>query len=151
MAIDIQNILDNVASHAMNTGHFDVIRGYESKQSPTTGITAALYVEDIQPIRSSGLNNTSIRLELEMRIYSSTYQEPYDTLDSNLVLATDAMLTNIIGDFDLGGEARHVDIFGAHGMGLRVRSGFLNLDGMEYRVFQIRLPIVIDGIWPQAA
>ncbi len=151
MAIDIQNILDNVASHMMSTGHFDAVIGYVSKQSPSTGISAALYVEDIQPIRSSGLSNTSIRLELEIQIYSSTYQEPYDTIDSNLVRAVDAVFTNLIGDFDLGSEARHVDVFGAHGGNVRVRTGYMNLDGAEYRVFQIRLPIVVDDVWAQAA
>lgn len=149
--IDIQNILDNVASHILATGYFDTVLGYESKQSPSTGLNAALYVEDIRPIRSSGLANTSIRLELEIRLYSSTYQEPYETIDSVLVQATDAVFTNIIGDFSLGSEARHVDIFGAYGQPVRVRSGYINLNGTEFRVFQITAPIVVDDIWPQAA
>lgn len=151
MSLDIQSILDNVASHAMSTGHLDVVLGYVSKQQPTNGITAAIYVERINPIKSSGLSNTSIRLELEMQIYSSTYQEPYDGIDANLVRATDAVFTNFIGDFDLGGESRHIDIFGAHGRGLEVRSGYINLDGKEFRVFQIMIPIIVDDIWEQAA
>lgn len=149
--IDIQNILDNVASHIMATGYFDTVLGYESKQSPSTGLNAALYVEDIRPIRTSGLNNTSIRLELELRLYSSTYQEPYESIDSILVKATDAVFTAVIGDFDLGGEARHVDIFGAYGQPVRIRSGYINLSGQEYRVFQVTVPIVVDDVWPQAA
>jgi hypothetical protein len=151
MSLGIQNIIDNVASHAMSTGYIDTLVGYLSKQSPTNGITAAIYVESITPIKSSGLSNTSIRLELEMQIYSSTYQEPYDTIDSGLVLATDAVFTNFIGDFDLGGESRHIDIFGAHGRGLYVRSGYFNLDGKEFRVFQIMIPIIVDDVWAQAA
>jgi hypothetical protein len=151
VSLDIQSILDNVASHAMTTGHFDAVLGYVSKQSPTNGITAAIYVERIAPIRSSGLANTSVRLELEMQIYSSTYMEPYDGIDANLVRATDAMFTNLIGDFDLGSEARHVDVFGAHGRGLDVRSGYLNLDGKEFRVFQIIIPIIVDDVFEQAA
>lgn len=151
MAIDIQSILDNVASHAMSTGHLDGVLGYVTKQSPTNGITAAIYVESITPIKSSSLINTSIRLELEMQIYSSTYIEPYDTIDSNLVQAADAVYTNFIADFDLGGEARHLDIFGAYGRPMELRSGYLNLDGKELRVFQFRIPIIVDDVWPQAA
>ena len=149
--IDIQNILDNVATHIMATGYFDTVLGYESKQSPSTGLSAALYVEDIRPIRTSGLANTSIRMELELRLYSSTYQEPYEGIDTTLVRATDAVFTAVISDFDLGSEARHVDIFGAYGQPVRVRSGYINLNGMEFRVFQITLPIVVDDVWPQAA
>lgn len=151
MALDIQSILDNIASHALATGHFDTVLGYVSKQSPTNGISAAMYVEDIRPIRSSGLNNTSVRLEIEMHIYSSTYMAPYDGIDVNLTLATDAMFTAVIGDFELGGEARHVDIFGAHGAPVRVRAGMMNLDGKEFRVFQLTIPVVIDDVWAQAA
>lgn len=151
MTLGIQSILDNVASHAMSTGYLDNVLGYMSKQSPTNGITAAIYVENIQPIKSSGLSNTSIRIELEMQIYSSTYQEPYDGIDAGLVMATDAVFTNFISDFDLGGESRHIDIFGAHGRGLQVRSGYFNLDGKEFRVFQIIIPIIVDDVWAQAA
>jgi hypothetical protein len=151
MSLDIQSILDNVASHALSTGYLDGVLGYVSKQSPTNGITAAIYVERILPIRSSGLANTSVRLDLEMQLYSSTYQEPYDGIDANLVRATDAVFTNFIGDFDLGSEARHIDIFGAYGKALEVRSGYMNLDGKEYRVFQIVIPIVIDDVWVQTA
>lgn len=151
MSLDIQSIMDNVASHALATGHFDAVLGYVSKQSPTNGITAAIYVEDIRAVRTSSLVNTTIRVELEMQVYSSTYQEPYDSIDTNLVHATDAMFTALIGDFDLGGEARNIDIFGAHGQPLRVRSGYMNLSGKEFRVFQLLVPIIIDDVWSQAA
>lgn len=151
MALDIRSILDNIASHALATGHLDAVLGYVSKQSSTNGVTAALYVEDIRAIRTSGLNNTTVRLEIEMQIYSSTYQAPYEDIDVNLALAVDAMFTALIGDFDLGGEARNIDIFGAWGQPLRVRSGLLNLDGKEFRVFQILIPVIVDDLWAQTA
>lgn len=151
MALDSRSILDNIASHAMATGHFDAVLGYVSKQSATNGVTAALYIEDIRAIRTSGLASTSVRMEVEMQIYSSTYQTPYEDIDVNLALAVDAMFTALIGDFDLGSEARNIDIFGAWGQPLRVRSGLMNLDGKEFRVFQILMPIVVDDVWTQAA
>lgn len=151
MALDIRSLLDNIASLAMATGHFEAVLGYVSKQSSTNGITAALYIEDIRAIRTSGLDNTSVRVEIEMQVYSSTYQAPYEDIDVNLALAIDAMFTSLIGDFDVGGEARNVDIFGAWGQPLRVRSGLMNLDGKEFRVFQILIPVVIDDCWAQVA
>jgi hypothetical protein len=151
VALDTRNILGNIASLAMATGYFDAVLGYVSKQAATNGITAAIYIEDMRAIRTSGLSSTSVRLELEMQVYSSTYQEPYDDIDTNLALAVDAMFTALIGDFDLGSEARNVDIFGAWGQPLRVRSGLMNLDGKEFRVFQILIPMIIDDVWDQAA
>jgi hypothetical protein len=150
MTLDINGILDVIVSHAQNSGYFQTVAEHESKKSTTTGLTAAVWVERIDPIKSSGLNSASVRVELEMRIYSSTYQEPYDDIDSNITEAVDALFTAYIGDFELGGEARHIDIFGAHGQGLGVRVGYMNMDGSEYRVFQIRIPIIINDAWSEA-
>lgn len=150
MALAINEILDVIVSHAQATGYFQTINEHESKQSQTNGLSAAVWIEKITPIRSSGLNSTSARLELEMRIYSSTYMDPYDDIDSNLALAVDALFTAYLGDFELGGTSRHIDIFGAHGQGLEVRVGYINADGKEFRVFQIRLPIIINDLWAQS-
>lgn len=151
MALDINGILDAVVTHALTTGHFLNVNEYESKQSSTNGITGEVWVERITPIRSSGLANTSVRVELQVRAYANTMAEPYEDIDTNLAAAVDAYFTNLIGDYDLFGEARHIDIFGAHGRGLEVETGYMNKDGREFRVFQIRLPIVVDDIWPQSA
>lgn len=150
MSLDINGIMDAVVSHAQNSGYFQTVAEHESKKSTTTGLTAGVWVERIDPIRSSGLNSASIRLELEMRIYSSTSQEPYDDIDSNLVEAVDALFTAYIGDFELGSKARHIDVFGAYGQSLGVRVGFMNMDGAEYRVFQVRIPIIINDAWTES-
>ncbi len=151
MALDINGILDAIVTHAQSTGWFNTVYEYESKQSGTNGLTAGVWIERISPIRSSGLDTTSVRLELEMRVYGSTMAEPYDDIDANLALAVSDLFTAYMGDFDLGGEARHIDIFGAHGQALEVRVGYMNMDGREFRVFQIRLPIIIDDVWSQAS
>lgn len=150
MTLGINNILDTVVSHALASGYFQTFNEFESKQSGTNGITGSVWVERITPIRSSGLAGTSVRLELQMRMYSSTYTEPYDDIDSNLTQAVDAYFTQLIGDFELGGEARHVDIFGAYGRPLEVDVGWINMDGKEFRVFQVRLPIIINDVWAQS-
>lgn len=151
MALDIDDILNVIVTHAQNSGWFAYVNTHESKQSGTNGLTAGVWVERIDPIKSSGLNSASVRLELEMRIYNSTMAEPYDNIDSNLTKAVDALFTAYIGDFEVGGEARHIDIFGAYGQGLGVRVGFMNMDGREFRVFQIRIPVILNDIWSESA
>lgn len=150
MTLAINDVLDIVVTHAQNTGWFQNVTEYESKQSGTNSLTAGVWVESITPIRSSGLSSASIRLELEMRLYGSTMTEPYDDIDSNIVKAVDDLFTAYIGDFDLGSTARHIDIFGAYGLPLAVRSGYLNMNGREARVFQIRLPIIINDVWSES-
>jgi hypothetical protein len=151
MALDITGLLDAVVSHAQSTGHFLGFNEHESKQSSTNGITGEVWVEKITPIRSSGLASTSVRIEFQLRIYANTAAEPYDDIDSGLTRALDALFTNYIGDFKMFGTARHIDVFGAHGQSLHVDTGYLNKNGRELRVFQIRLPVIIDDIWAQSA
>ncbi|SRR6266576_1571047 len=150
MALDIVSILDSVVSHALGTGYFLTVNQHESKQSPSTGLTASVWVERVTPVKTSGLANTTVRLELTVRMYSSTTSMPYDDIDTNLTIALDTLMSEYIGDFDLNGEVRHVDIFGAYGTPLECRSGYLNLDGKEFRVFSIRVPLICDDLWPQA-
>lgn len=150
MALDIQGILDVICSHALATGCFEAVNQYESKQSPGNGITAAVWVDRITPIRTSGLANTTVKIDLVLRLYSSTYMEPYDDIDPNLTRALDILMRAYCGDFEVAGHVRHIDIFGAYGSPLESRSGFMNLDGKEFRVFTIRVPLICDDLWAQA-
>jgi hypothetical protein len=150
MALNITNILDAVVSHALATGHFYTVNQHESKKSPSSGLSASVWVERITPIKTSGLANTSIRLELTVRIYSSTTGTPYDDIDPDLTRAMDDLLGAYVSDFELGGNVRHVDVFGAYGHPLDSRAGYLNLDGREFRVFSITLPLVCDDLWTQS-
>lgn len=150
MALNIQSILDVIVSHALSTGYFEAVNQYESKQSPSSGITGAVWVDRVAPIRTSGLNNTSVRVELQFRLYSSTLMEPYDDIDPNLTTVLDTLMRAYCGDFELGSQVRHIDIFGAYGAPLESRSGYINLDGREFRVFSIRLPLICDDLWAQA-
>jgi hypothetical protein len=150
VTLAINDILDIVVTHAQNTGWFQSVTEYESKQSGTNGLTAGVWVESVVPVKSSGLSNVSVRLELQMRLYGSTMAEPYDDIDANLTKAVDDLFTAYIGDFDLGSNVRHIDIFGAHGNPLSVRVGYMNMDGREFRVFQIVLPIIINDVWAES-
>lgn len=150
MALDLQGILDVICSHALSTGYFESVNQYESKESPVNGISGAVWVNRVTPVRTSGLANTTIRIELSFRIYSSTYAEPYDDLDTNLMAALDALMREYCGDFEVGGQVRHIDIFGAYGNPLECRSGYMNIGGKELRVFHITLPLIIDDLWSQS-
>ncbi len=150
MALDIQAILDVIESHALATGLFESVNQHESKQSPSNGLTCSVWVERTTPVKTSGLDNTSVRLELTVRLYSGTLTSPYDDIDPNLTRALDTLMRAYCGDFELGGNVRHIDIFGAYGSPLESRAGYLNMDGAEFRVFSVRLPLIIDDLWLQS-
>ncbi|MEV6181350.1 hypothetical protein [Streptomyces sp. NPDC052015] len=151
MALDIRTILAAVESHALSSGYFVAVNGHEPKSPPPTGITAAVWVEQIGPARgASGLDSTTARLALYVRLYSSLVQQPADAIDPDLMTALDALMAAYSGDFTLGGLVRNVDLRGQHGDPLSARAGYLAEGGAEYRVLTITLPLIVNDLWTEA-
>ena len=152
MALDISGLLNQVVSHAEASGYFDRVNGHEPKNAPGRGLTAAVWVDDIRSVLgSSGLNSTSALVVFNVRLYTSMLQEPQDAIDPNMVTAMDALFRAYAGDFELGGEARMVDLRGSEGQSLAAKAGYLNQDQTLYRVFTISLPVIVNDAWDEAA
>lgn len=152
MALDIRTILAAVESHALASGYFDAVNGHEPKSAPQNGLTAAVWVEQIGPARGgSGLDSTSARLALNVRLYTPMMQEPEDAIDPALMDALDALMAAYSGDFELGGLVRSVDLLGTYGDPLGARAGYLTTTGAEYRVMTITLPLIVNDLWEQVA
>ncbi|MFB7440252.1 hypothetical protein ACFC01_18145 [Streptomyces mirabilis] len=152
MALDILGITDAVVSHAMATGRFEQVNGSEPMNAPSTGgLTAAVWSDRVTPVRSSGLNSLSVLLVFNVRIYTSAMQQPQDAIDPDMLAAVDDLCTAYTGDFTLGGLVRHIDLLGANGQPLDVRAGYLQQDGLLYRVMTIALPVVVNDLWNEVA
>lgn len=151
MAVDIDGILNAIVSHALSTGYLDQVNQHEPKNRPGHGITGAVWVDHIRPVQSSGLNSTSVVMVFNLRLYTSTLQEPQDAIDPEMVRTIDALFTAYIGDFTLGGLARGVDVRGIEGAPLDGQAGYLKQDEVLYRVFTITLPVVVNDAWDEEA
>lgn len=149
MTINIAGILDEVVSHAKASGHFEQVNGHEPANAPGLGLTAAVWANDIMPVRTSGLSSTSVAVVFNVRLYTSTQSEPADAIDPALITAVDDLCAAYIADFTLDGLVRQVDIFGAHGQPLLVRAGYIQQAGSIYRVMTITLPLIVDDLWEQ--
>lgn len=150
MTIGYQAIVDTVTSHAQASGLFDAVNGHEPRSAPGTGLTCAVWVNSIHPVRTSGLNKVSIRLELQVRIYLPTRPEYGDRIDPKIVDAVDVLTAAYIGDFTLGDNCRGIDIFGSDGNSLRAIPGYVVQDNAQYRVFDIFVPVIINDVWTEA-
>jgi hypothetical protein len=151
MAIGVQDVFDQVESHALASGWFERVNTHEPKRNPGNGLTAAVWIQRVAPVPAgSGLAATTGRLELRTRIYSNMLQEPQDAIDPNILVAVDDLLDRYSGDFTLGGRVRNVDLLGAHGEGLGAIAGYVNIDGAMHRVMDIVLPLIINDIWSQS-
>lgn len=149
MALDIDGILNAVVSHAMATGYFATVNGHEPKTKPDTGLTAAVWVDRVQPIQASSLTATSLRLVFNVRLYTSMLSEPQDAIDPDMTRAMSALLAAYTGDFTLGGLLRNVDLLGAHGDPMQVLAGYISQDTRMYRVYTITLPTIVNDTWEQ--
>lgn len=151
MALAVQNIFDKLESHALQTGYFDNVNSVEPKSAPGNGLNCAFWLENVAMIRSSGLSSGTARLEFTFRLYSSMLQQPQDAIDPNLLIALDAFYTELAGDFELGAEARMIDLLGAHGTGLQAVAGYLNQDSKMFRMFEITVPVIVNDVWEEEA
>lgn len=152
MAINILGITDAVVSHAMASGRFETVNGHEPKNAPSTGgLTAAVWTDRVVPVpRGSGLDSVTAVLVLMVRVYASAVSEPPDAIDPDMVAAVDDLCGAYCGDFTLDGLVRNVDIFGAYGQALDVRAGYLQQDGVPFRVLTVTLPAVVNDLWTEA-
>ena len=142
-----------VLDHALASGLFDTVNGHEPKSAPGLGLAAAVWADAIDPVPGgSGLNVTTMRLGLNLRIYSAMLQEPQDAIDPNILAAVSTLMAAYSGDFTLGGllGAQGVDLLGRAGQALSARAGYLNQDNRIFRVMTILLPLIVPDCWEQA-
>lgn len=149
MALNTSLLLSRIVSHALALGVFKQVNKHEPKSAPTQGLTAAVWVDEIEPIRSGGLNSTSARVAFNFRIYLPMIQKPEDEADPRIAHALDLLMNAYSGDFQLGGNVRQVDLLGAYGQALSSRAGYISLDGKMYRVFTVTLPLIVNDVWEQ--
>lgn len=152
MAINSQDLVDRIASHAMASGYFDHVNQHEPKSKPGRGLTCAVWIDRIEPARSrSGLTATDARVVFNVRVYTNMLQEPQDAIDPNVMEAVDVLFEAYTGDFQLGSEERFIDVLGmTQGHALDAQSGYININNMTYRVMTISVPVIIQNAWTQA-
>lgn len=151
MALNTAAVLDAVVSHALASGYFERVNQHEPKSAPDSGLTAAVWVDRIGPAAGqSGLDATTALFVLNVRIYQNMLAEPQDMIDPNVLAATDALMTAYIGDLDLGGNVRNVDVRGIAGTALLAQAGYLQQDQRVYRAVTITLPLIINDVWSES-
>lgn len=151
MSLGSDALIAAVVSHAMASGYFDRVNSHEPKNSPGSGLTYAVWVDTIEAAPGqSGLISTTARVTLWGRIYGRMLTEPQDEIDPNMTLALDALFTAYSGDFELGSNARNIDLMGMAGVQLSSKAGYLDIGGNLFRVYTIVIPIIVNDAWSQS-
>lgn len=151
MALDIATPRSWLTSHAQSIGIFERVLGHEPVSAPGSGLTYAVWLGEIGPTQSSGLNSTSARVTLTGRVFLPADTEPMDDVDLIVGGAAASLIGAYSADFTLGGTVRNLDLLGAGGDALRARFGYLQLDSTMYRIATLSLPMIVNDVWTQVA
>lgn len=149
LTIAFRDARDQIASLGARSGYFDQVAQHEPKNAPGKGLTLFIFLDRFDPIQSSGLASTSVRVVINAQLRCSMTREPQDDIDLDLTEAADALCAEISGDFDLGASVRSVDLLGMHGDPLGGRFGYIDQDGHKYRVLDIMIPCLVNDVWTQ--
>lgn len=149
--LDTLAYLDALVTHALGLGLFDRVNKSDFKSAPGHGLSATVWAKSLEPVLSSGLNVSSGRLVVFIRIWSGLHPGTDEEIDPEIVRAADRLMSAYVGDFTLGGLVRCVDVHGQHGVQLGADFGYRPLDDHPYRVALLTVPILINDLWEQVA
>lgn len=148
----INAVYASAVSVAKGLGPFETVIQHEPKSKPVSLPACAVWTQALTPIAGvSGLASTSGRLSLRARIYLNWLGKPEDKIDPELVRLTSLLLGAYSGGFTFGGEVMEIDLLGAYGESLSAQAGYIEHDGTMFRVMEINLPVIVDGLWVQDA
>jgi hypothetical protein len=141
-------ILKALATHAKKLGVFQSVMQYEPTTELPLGeaVTLAVWGGPIRPVITSGLDAFSWRVEIVGRIFTNSMAKPMDRIDPRLFRATSVFLSSLAGNFDLGGQIRHVDFLGSSGDGVNGTPGYVEISGKHYRIMDLRIPLILNDV-----
>lgn len=152
MSIDYRAIRDALVSVAQASGRFDGVNSHEPKRAPGTGLWCFVFRQAVTPVRSGGLNRTTVRLAWTMQVRCDMLREPQDDIDIDVSEASDILLSELSSNFTLDIQGvRMVDLLGAYGDPLGAQDGYLLQDDVLYRISNITVPLIINNAFTQAA
>lgn len=151
MSLATAAVFNALQSHLLASGLFRKVNTAEPKSAPPdSGLTAAIWMDRVLPMPAdSGLIATTAATVYMIRIYTNMLAEPQDAIDPQVLTATDAIMEDLHGDFDLGSNVRNIDLMGRSGVQLSAQAGYLNIDNTLFRVMDITVPVIVNDAWTQ--
>lgn len=150
MALDFRTIRGALIDHALTSGLLDSVNAHAPDVIPGTGVHATVEFVRMKPA-ASGLASTSLLIVFAVSVYLNIEQEPADDIDPRAVDVADALFAAYIGDFELGGNVRCIDVRGSEGTELTADAGYVDLGEVKARAIVITVPIIVNDVYVEAA
>lgn len=149
----IDDVFARLVSAAAETAMFERVAQHEPKNSPGTGLTYSIWLQEFKAVgRASGLGSVSGLIVWNGRIYQNFRSQPYDSIDPKTVKALNVLLAQYCGQFQLGGgdNVRAIDLLGMYGTPLSAQAGYINIDNAIFRCVTITIPIVFNDLFTES-
>jgi hypothetical protein len=141
-----------IVSAASGLGDFQRVNAHEPKNAPGSQLSCSFWLAGIKAVTSSGLAATSGLVTFSGRVYKSALAanaKEFDAIDPVILTAACDLMAAFSTNFTLDGTVREIDLLGQFGTPLSAEAAYVEMDGKQYRVMEIQIPIVIDDLWTQ--
>ena len=152
MAFDIDRTLHAVTSFLKVDGKFRTVTIGEPKSiTPLTSICVAVFMQSTA-ITKFYLNGGTEEVHVVMvRLYRDMLAEPTEDIETDLAKSVQRIVSDLLGDYDLGATIRNIDGAGGIGTNLGSAWGYTDLSGRMFRIVDITLPLIVDDSATAAA
>ena len=155
MAFNIKTTLDAISSHISRSGYVNDVRIGEPVAPPDAPdkMHAAIYMASANVVGLTLSNTVEVHL-VTVRLYRrAAFGQGDDAgqVEAEVALAVSQISSNLIGEFDLGGTSRNIDVVGQYGQNISATWGYVTLGNTVFRTVDLAVPLVIDDSATQAA
>ena len=147
MAFSVKSTLEKIQSYLASDGGFKTaLIGEPKALAPGIQLAAAVYMQGVS-MEGFVVDGGSIESHvITIRLYIDMLREPVKDVEIDLAVAVQRIVSDLLGDFDLGTTVRNVD-----GANMRTDWGYVDLGGKMFRVADITVPLIVDNSATAAA
>ena len=146
MAFDIKRTLQMLQTYVAGSGYVSdcVIGEPKYARAAQEQPFSAVFMDNVGIYGLTVGGNTREVHVLVIRLYLDMKREPAEDVEIELAQSVQEIISDILGDADLGGNVMTVDPAGMAGESIGTTWGYEDISGVMYRMADIRIPILVD-------
>jgi hypothetical protein len=147
MPFDTERSLQLISTYLGASGHVISAQIGEYKSAPdipAAQLTAAVWMSSTNVV-GLALDGGTIEVHVVMaRLYGQAFGDEPEDVEITTGQAVQKIVSDLVGDADLGSEIRNVDVGGIHGTSVGAAWGHAEIDGAMYRIVDLTIPLIVD-------
>lgn len=139
----------SLESAAQSLGLFQAVEAHEPVNAPGRRLYCSIVLgpAPMRPLpAASGLAAVSGEITFTFTVWASWNQRPLENVDPEVLAAVASLMTELSGEFSLGGTVRNIDLFS-----MSATPGWIDFQNEQFRVMNLSVPIVINDMFAEVA